>query len=104
MYNTITSSIVYYMDTSLPTLRYALAFLVSCTQGGRGRICGERQHGRFYITPPPFSLAKFLDKSRVLGGKGLLSPPHTTTPVGEKLPLVLSIWTYVANVPLLGHF
>ena len=32
---------------------------------GGGCFCGERQHGGFYITPPPFSLAKFLGKSRV---------------------------------------
>ena len=34
------------------------------SQGG-GRLCGERQHGGVYITPPLFSLAKFLGKSRV---------------------------------------
>ena len=34
-------------------------------QGGGGRFCEERQHGGFYITPPLFSLAKSLGKSRV---------------------------------------
>ena len=36
--------------------------------------------------------------------KGLLSQPRTTTPLGEKMPLVLRTWTFVAIVPLLGNF
>ena len=58
-------------------------------QMGGGGICGERQHGGFYITPPLFCRQK--SSFHIFWVKGLLSPPHITTPVGEKLPLVLRI-------------
>ena len=38
---------------------------VSHSARGRGGICGERQHGEFYVPPPPFSLAKVVGKSKV---------------------------------------
>ena len=45
--------------------RYTLLEVLSQPGGGGGRFRGERQHGEFYITHPPFSFTKFLGKSRV---------------------------------------
>ena len=71
-------------------------------QDGGAHLRRTKAWGGLHTPPPSFSLAKFLGKSKVFIYpkppfflvKGLLSPPHTATPVGEKLPLVLRIWTY----------
>ena len=67
--------------------------------------------GVFLHNPTFLAVAKFICKdlfsynlnSPLFRVTGLRSQPYSVLLAGQMLPLVLGIWTYVANVELAGH-